>query len=527
MDSNIKKILDDLYAIDPKLKPYERQLITMIEKLLASRPDTKFNKRFAQQLRAEILKQIGPAAEPSPTNFFNRFNAMHKLAYTFGGVLVAIIVIVPLLYLGGFFTAKPFTESPTAALLSFAPQITAVGDQAFGSLQAEVAANDNSAAPTAKLAAGTAGFGGGGVATQEAAADSGSGTTGRDMAVVSPSMILPPGPFIQYRYVYTGEPLQLSDAELPVFKRQIGGGGSLSQLVGGLNLGFIDLKTFSNTKLEQFSFYEDKTGGLRVNVSLADGSVSIYEGPDAVMPVENSLNADNLPPDEEIIAIATKFLTDHGIPVESFGQPEVRNDWRLYYDYAQTRGEFAYVPSTLTVVYPFIVDNQIVYDQSGATEGLTVNVDVVRKKATGLWNLRTQQYQRSRYAMETDASRITKLAENGGIYPVYYQEGATFVDVELGTPTLALVHLYDYRDNQSVELLVPSLIFPVTKAPTDGPYPYFQRSIVIPLAKDILDRDYGDGGPIKIMPFTEPGVSSGSAGAVAEPAQTEPAPDIR
>ena len=217
MDSNIKKILDDLYAIDPKLKPYERQLITMIEKLLASRPDTKFNKRFAQQLRAEILKQIGPAAEPSPTNFFNRFNAMHKLAYTFGGVLVAIIVIVPLLYLGGFFTAKPFTESPTAALLSFAPQITAVGDQAFGSLQAEVAANDNSAAPTAKLAAGTAGFGGGGFATQEAAADSGSGTTGRDMAVVSPSMILPPGPFIQYRYVYTGESLQLSDAELPVF----------------------------------------------------------------------------------------------------------------------------------------------------------------------------------------------------------------------------------------------------------------------------------------------------------------------
>lgn len=522
MDHQLKSILSDLYAIDPLLKQDEQQLITIVKKLLESRPNTKFNQQFARQLRAQLLE----SAAPMPKLLIpNLFTIMNKYTYAFGGALITALVVLPVIYVGWFLTSQ--SPSIGGGDLSLKPEITQLADQAFGPLQAQQNASPQpeatktmaslgagSSQPTAPLAM-NVGFGGGG------------GTASRDMAVASPGMIIAPQPYVQYRYVYKGEALKLPGEKLPVFKRLVGSGGALNQLAGGLNLGLIDLNTFTNTKLEQLSFYEDKNGGLRVGINFTDNSINIYEGPDYSGQPVTELQPKDMPDDQALIAIADQFLTRHNIKIDGFGAPEVRSEWRLYYAAATKTGTMPYVPNVITVVYPFIVSGQTLYDQSGLTSGLTVNIDVSRKKATGLWNLRTQQYQSSLYQMETDASRILKLAENGGPYPIYNQEGATLVDIELGTPTLALVQMYDYQNNQSIELLVPSLIFPVTKAPTDGPYPFFQQNVVIPLAKDILDRNVDGGGPIKIMPLGQPGVSGGSAGVAPEPAQTEPAPAPR
>ena len=45
---NINNILKELYSLDPELKKHEQDLVIIINKLLKSRPDTKFDEKFAK-----------------------------------------------------------------------------------------------------------------------------------------------------------------------------------------------------------------------------------------------------------------------------------------------------------------------------------------------------------------------------------------------------------------------------------------------------------------------------------------------
>jgi hypothetical protein len=85
------------------------------------------------------------------------------------------------------------------------------------------------------------------------------------------------------------------------------------------------------------------------------------------------------------------------------------------------------------------------------------------------------------------------------MYSYSADDNGKSVEIDLGTPRMNFVQMWDYKDNTSQQILVPSLIFPVIKQPDDGSF--YRQSVVVPLIQDILNRD--TGGPVRILNATE------------------------
>ena len=116
-----------------------------------------------------------------------------------------------------------------------------------------------------------------------------------------------------------------------------------------------------------------------------------------------------------------------------------------------------------------------------------VNIRLFDRKVTAVWSLSTQNYQASQYAAETDASRILDIASRGGLFYGFYDPGssANVVEIDLGTPQISYMQFWKYANDINDELLVPALVFPVASDPGTGQV--FQKHVVVPLIKDILD----------------------------------------
>src|SRR3989344_6038265 len=127
MDKNISQILAELYALEPKLKEHEAELITIVQQLLAAKPDTRFDKQFASRLRAELAGQD----QTSPLNSFN-FNFMQKFGYILGGAAIASVLLVPVLLTN---LSKPGSGSLIIDVgVGTGTKITLLDEQAFGNL---------------------------------------------------------------------------------------------------------------------------------------------------------------------------------------------------------------------------------------------------------------------------------------------------------------------------------------------------------------------------------------------------------
>jgi hypothetical protein len=205
--------------------------------------------------------------------------------------------------------------------------------------------------------------------------------------------------------------------------------------------------------------------------------------------------------DDELISIANQFLQNHNVSTSAYGQPEVNNEYRIMYERAVEQKQEYYLPEAIPVVYPLLINNETVYDESGNKVGLNVTVNVRNKKVVGIWDLSMQNYTASSYDAETDVKRIMSLVEKGGAYGWVDPDARRTIEVQVGDPKLELVRMWDYQNNQSSELLVPSLVFTVLEQPDNEPY-FYRKAVVVPLIKRILDRQDGgsDGGPVKIFP---------------------------
>ncbi len=512
-EKNINNILKEVYLLDPSLKEHEDMLMRIISDILKAKPDTQFDKEWAQSLRKQILAQ-----QPTSVSFFERVQHSMKQfqsIYTYGGA-VAVVAIIAVL---GVMATQQY--SPTTTSLTQNTQVQSVSANAFGSLiaqdgkgvalessteemvMADTASDDADAkvaAPTQNLAVATqpaVGFGGGGGGVSE--------------------MLIYPNPYT-YTYTYTGDDVSLVDEQLTVYRRNTknSGSGSLAQQVQSLNLGFANLKTFSATDIQNISFVEDKDFGYSVNLNFTDGSMSISENyqrwsypardcRDQACFDRYRVSIGDIPDDATIIRMAQSFLDERGIATDTYGEPEVINDWRRGYELAANKADY-YIPETLQVRYPFMVNGEIVYEQSGNTAGMMVNVNIQLNRVSGVWNLRAQVYDASAYTAVTDFDRVKKIAERGGIYgPIYaYREDgrSTQETLNLGTPDQILMQTWNYQNGQQNELLVPALRFPVLNQPSDR---YFSRdAVVVPLAEELIQQYEQQEQPNVPLPLEEP-----------------------
>ncbi|NUM25368.1 MAG: hypothetical protein HUU49_01955 [Candidatus Buchananbacteria bacterium] len=510
MANEIKTILAELYQLDPELKKYEPDLIRIVSEIIKVKPNTKFDKKFAAQLRSQLLSETKTSQSNSLRDLFN----MKKLAYALGGAVLAALVMIPLL-------KNPQTgqmlnlNAPTPEVLDMSLKISRLGNEAFGSLVNQTV--DQLAAAPQAMADGTEATnersqsgGGTPAAPVPMGFGGGAGVTG---VSIDAKMIAPAEGFVTYKYVYAGDELTLDESTVDVFKRVKGlnNQSSLNSLLSGFNLGLLNLGSFGQSTIDNITVTESGRYGYMINIQANEGFISINKNwltwPQVTCTDPNCENLrireSDIPADDVLIKLANDFIAKHNISLEGYGSPEVQTNWRLAYEQTQNKSEY-WFPDTVNVIYPLEINGQQAYEQYGTDKvGLIVSIDVREKKVAGLSNLTNQNYQSSSYQSETSAEKILAFAERGGINAGWWApEDSKVVEVTLGTPTKELIRYYRYQNNQTEELLIPALIFPVTKRPDNSEY-FYAQSVVVPLVSELLNQDNG-GGPIRIMPAGEP-----------------------
>lgn len=489
MTLNVKKILDELYAIDPSLRAQESNLEKVILELLKTKPETRFDEHFAKQLKQRLTEL--PHIEQIKTSKFNSIFSinMNRTLVALGGTAFALLLV--LTALASFGNKLPTLNNQSN--LSFGEQkISRMAKGAFGKLAFNQAgaqatgAADASSRSAAPMAFGMGG--GGGVGVAENASPKMAGDMG--IGIMPPLRI--------YKYVYKGEPLEIKETSLDVYRRTPPSFSTqdLVQSLGRVTFGGVDLSTFNNASLTNFELVQKTDDGYIVNLNLNDGYININQNysswykeqcQNGVCNSPAPLTMSDVPADEIVIALADQFLKDHKIDMTNYDRPEVDNQWKTYYLNAGRVEGTIYVPDSVTVIYPLKVNGKVVYEIGGEKRGIRVSVDIRKNKVSGAWNITSQNYESSSYDVETDATKIIKIAENGGIYggPVYYSKEVKTEEVELqlGTPEQILTIVWNPQDQK--EVTVPALKFPITNLPTDQMF--WQKNIVVPIVKDVLE----------------------------------------
>ncbi len=514
MTTDVHSILGELYEIDPGLREHEAHLIPLIQTLQKRNPGRAPDERFVAELRSRLQTK---AAELSDTSLSTPFS-MNKFLYLFGGAFAALVIAVPVTYMVVSPSAPGAMNKAAEGAADgdmFAYQVTALGDNAFGgivgSTQVTVTPANNPARPQSG--------GGGAESVSISAVSSGIDPATRDAKMMAPdSMIYPPQELTQYNYVFDGEMPALDEQKVDVLKRLTGGTSVPLGTLSSFGFGAVDLASFNGARVENFTLLQDTQNGYYINVNLNDGSIGINQNwqrwphpeqdcRDDACFARYTVKLSDVPADDQLIAIADAFVKEHGIDTSKFGPAVVGKSWKRDYETTVSAGGMGYVPQSLGVVYPLLVDGETVFDDSGQPTGLSVNVDIRNKKVSDVWGITSQKYQSSGYDAVTAEKDIRDyLAAVDNYSALEGMPSATKikkVTVKLGTPQRGFVKTYNYDQTKgtSSELIVPALIFPIESSdPKDAQV--YRQSIIVPLAKQLLDaskQNWGGGAPMPMV----------------------------
>ncbi|MFC1678513.1 hypothetical protein ACFLZ9_02110, partial [Patescibacteria group bacterium] len=463
------------------------------------KPDTKFDEKFASELKKEILSRAqelkdSKTSESKPMLPFTFFN---KFSYAIGGALITLVLFVPIFT---YFTREgsqilPSTKDKLAVNLN--QGIEKVKNQAFGSL-----ANQDASFSTERSEAGRGG--GGGLMAPSAATPQ---AISADEAAVSSKMIAPAPRMVEFNYTYAGDEITLNQSTVDVYKRVISDstGKSLAQSISGLDLDLIDLSKFKDRKVNNLSMVEDREFGYYISFNMDEDFISINSnwnkwpqvaqkcwslppGQSESCYQSTRLKMSDVPSDDKLISIAKSFIKEYGIDISNYGEPIIMDYWKREFEISRDKSN-VYVPENIPVMFPLIIEGQTAYEQSGEKTGLMVDINIRYNLVNGAHTIMPYNYISSSYEAVTDVEKILELAENGGLYPQYfYNESGDAIEIELGTPTMGLMrhYVYDQETRKSDQLYVPSLIFPITNI-SDKSARIFQKNIIIPLAQEIID----------------------------------------
>lgn len=500
----------------------DQQTKAMLTQLLNVKPNAVISADFKQQLRSDLKNHIAaqslraPIASPTSHSTINIITIMSKF-------MVPALVVVVLIVAGGVWYTNQnqglINLGGSGQLLSGSYSVDPVAANSFGDLSKVAITNAGERSQGAGGNAAT-GLGAGGdtavVAESDKMAAPGIGGSGGGGDVG----IMPPVPGTNFTFNYKGDLPELA-ANQDVLKRVKPEQNSslVSRIISFFSFGLIDLSKFTDTKIQNFSFVEDKEYGLGVNVDLTYGNISVYQNwekwPQPEYRCDEKycgsiprITEKDLPSADEAIAIANQFVSDYGVSLDGFGSPSLFEPypWRIEYERTEDKSRF-YFPEQVTVLYPLVLEGQSVYDEGGNPMGMMVNIDVRTRKVNNVYGLDSKQFQKSPYVGETDEKRIRDIVKRGGYSNGWFWGGSDnggTTTIELDAPSIQLIRMwYSTEPNkQGEELYVPSLVFPIKNA---GQNTYWRKNVVVPLVKDILDNENRGGGPIPLdQPVAEP-----------------------
>lgn len=480
----LQEILEDLYAIEPGLRAQEAALRALVERMIAARPDAPIDERFVEQLRLRLMAS-------APGTARTRFAAF--LTGRSGWLLAPGLAVVGLAL--ALSLAPRGAPAPASRTLALATGTERLGAAAFGPLSGQPIAHDGQAAavsgpaPAAGAAMLAPNIGGGGGS--------------------NPAKMLVPQDWTPtyYKYVYKGEPIGNLTPTVDVYRRAnpSASAGPIEALKG-FDLGLVDLGKLHDASVQSFTVAENRQDGYAVSIDTVSGTISVSENAQWQHPERHCqdqacidayrVKPGDMPSGAETIRMADAMLDTLGISKDGYGTPMVHDEWQAQYLAAADKTSF-WFPYTVTVVYPYVIDGKTAVDENGEPFGLNVDVDVLSKRGSSLWNLEPRRFQSSSYAAETDASRLIGIAEQGGLNgqgPM--PDGAKVVEVDLGTPSVAYARVWTQDAGGGSELFAPTLVFPVEHPPQD----FWQKSVSVPLAQDLL-KVSASPGPVPSIQY--------------------------
>lgn len=480
MNNRVQTILEDLYRIDPAFKAHETELRKLVSEFVLSKPETKFDESFAQELRARLMTEEAAASKnrPSgssrtvlarPSPYADFLGKVAHFKYAFGGALAMLLFVAPVTYLA-FKNQSAFDTG-----FALRPDVTLREFGAFGSL----ASNQESV--------GSLGMGGGDVSMKTMGeseigimrAPDGAG------AASMPSPLIYPSPVPVRQYEYQGGLFSVSDTGL-VFKRvkDVRSDSDLLNILRGSNLGLVNIGGLKNLKVRNIDLYEEGRYGHEISINFAEGMIAI----NPYWPGWNSDSRDIAGvemPDTEIISISNQFVVEYGIDTTAYGIPVIDS---VFSNESTDSTMPAYAPTSVTVTYPLSLQGVAVKDESGAPHGLQVVVETAARRVSGVYNLASQRYESAPYELETDTNRILEYARQGGSqgHAILAREGMNNQSAALGTPDRVLMRYWTFG-SEPQELYVPALAFPIIESER---YPGLNY-ILVPLVKEFLGERMG------------------------------------
>lgn len=497
MDSRLRQILDELYAIEPSLREKEKDVTAIVTALLAHKPETPFDATFAARLRHDLLMKSAPV-KASPFSLL-----LPRLSLAVGTFAVVA--------LAAYTVAQPknnTTIATDASGIFGTPKVVAMAPNAFGTLtnvgvgggmggggaEARNAVAQNVVAPSATPAAAPAATT---LAAEspmvDSAAGSGGGTTAKMIAPGEPY----PGSweYTQIEYAYEGDlAADLKDINSRVYRRVFTAPGAKASFLNSyLPAGMGNV--WSNGDVQNVSVSDGKENGYMMFIDYVSGNLGISRNYAMMkmMPVQPNGNV-VLPEADALIAAANDFLADNGVSRDGYGDPIV-TDAPIMRALEISRSSIPVWQTTFQVTYPVIIDGKQVMGWDGNPTGMTVGVQTDGKgNVVGAEYFNKQlatSYEASDYELLTDTDRLQKIVSRGSIYPQYIPTDATIkkATVTLGKPEVVLSQQYDCAINTCRDLYVPTLRFPITDnaAAINGDPIYAPRFIMIPLLKSMID----------------------------------------
>jgi hypothetical protein len=532
---DLNALLQEVFAADPSLKSKESEVRRLIELMIEQKPDIKIDQAFMKTLKQQILKRVKSLTSSSMKNEIGSTKIPTRrfwpvLGITFAGVGVIAMAVLfvmqeDLLVPKVGKQSNLRVEQPHASIA-----FNRVASNAFGAIDISSASqptgmgggglNAMAAAPlAAPMAANDAGISMESVKT--VSATTAPSIPVADSKMVTGRMIMPPYEQTVIEYEYKGEPLNIEGASTDVFKRTQTSfsAGNLASAIRGLNIGVANIGTFEQATVSDISIYQNIPHGYQIYISPRMGTMSIDQNweqwKDANVSCSDDacwrasqLKRSDVPSDDELVKIADQFMDQHQIDRSSYGKGEVDKSWEAYSNSADSN---EYIPDVMQVVYPLMINGQAVYQNGGNKVGLNVGVNIRVKRVSSVYNIQQLSFDQSKYDPETDTQALLDSAKKGGLAsPIRYLASdpnvkMKTVTAELGTPVQGLVQIYQYKDNQSFELYVPALIFPVTKR-ADSDQVWTPSQIIVPLVKGV------ESDMPQIMPMMKGGAVESSAG---------------
>ncbi len=434
MDKKLSKLLNELYQLDPSLKAHDSLLRSVLGEILASRPEAQMDPAFYRDLRETLLSRIRERAEAQDSGFttprFSLFSrlAFPRLAYAFSGL--AVVTGIAVLAHG---------LVPSSGL-----NIARIEPSAFGTLTFQSNGGEKGG-----------GLGGGG------------------------ETLWLPEVRTNYAFHYTGEALAGMDS-VEVLKRVV----PANAVKVKLDFDALDLDSLGQMEAAYTNLQPADGDGYTVNYDPNSKSISLNEfhtsSPECPWGLctdwdTSALTVENVPSDEELIAVSDAFFEEIGLDRSTLTTPYV-NDYFI--------GEGSEVDYILSVTYPFEMDGKPVYTSWGGQAGVTVSIDAHRMKVIGAnWIYASQNFESSSYP-GASAEEVLAMAGQGGVTPAQWENPTEVVNLDLGTPTLIYSQIQNYTEFGTYnDLYAPAYLFPILNDTEDL---YYGDFIVVPLVEELV-----------------------------------------